>query len=588
MKSVFTVLTLLCAIFSNAQTYNAAFQDIDFGGTGVTITNKVGTGLAAGDVVLYEDVVTISGQDIDAIVRTIAVDPTMTNHDNPSTTGFGMTNNEERFFSPQFNFSAAGEAEFRFEFILGGSYDNSTDSGTIVTLENVAINTYDIDGNGLSGTNQYNQFGGFYNTYLGSATTVSPTYDVGSGLTNFRSSISSNVSNVLDDNTRVQVAYSSVSSFTIVVGAEGGGYAYFFIDFGTGSTWTNPPDTLSPPLVDLDTSTPGEERTDTFCATPSYFTGGGTNIVTTNPTIDELMITYDSSAVRDGAYEQLLVQGAVSGDTLPLYFLSDTSYAVVDLNGVQFQAEGTISGEQRTITFTRLVGTMSVAETEMLLDSLAYYNAMPSTALRQFDVLMRSGAFTSLATQFNTLTSCSFLSIAQLDFEISSSKDNHAVLRWYVKNETDVSHYEIERSVNPEHWESIGWVSSYALQNDFNIYTFVDQNTLPSEICYRLTPYSTSNAPAGSYVECIDLTSKDPIVDVFPNPSKDKIQVNLVNCNDPRITFTDSRGLDISGEIKPLHGSNLEFDLGNLRQGLYFIHVETNSGIVTKPLTVVD
>ena len=98
--------------------YNLNNQDLNFGGTGVTITAHVGSGTAVGDVVLYENVVTIGSQQIDAIVRTVALTGTMTDHDNPSTSGPGMSNNQARFFSPQFSFSSGGgSCEFEFEFI---------------------------------------------------------------------------------------------------------------------------------------------------------------------------------------------------------------------------------------------------------------------------------------------------------------------------------------------------------------------------------------------------------------------------------------------------------------------------------------
>ena len=167
--SKFTILVLLVIgnTYSYSQTFNANFQPVNFGGTGVTITNKVGNGTAVNNKVLYQNVITIGTQSIDAIVTTVALNNvgTFTAFDQTGT-GTGFTNNQANWFSPQFNFgSGGGSAQFRFEFILGGTYNNTTNTGTAVTLQNVKINTYDIDGNGTSGTNQLNEFGGFV-TYV--------------------------------------------------------------------------------------------------------------------------------------------------------------------------------------------------------------------------------------------------------------------------------------------------------------------------------------------------------------------------------------------------------------------------------------
>ena len=39
--------------------YNSSFQQIKFGGSGVTVSNKVGNGKSVNDIVVYENVLTI-------------------------------------------------------------------------------------------------------------------------------------------------------------------------------------------------------------------------------------------------------------------------------------------------------------------------------------------------------------------------------------------------------------------------------------------------------------------------------------------------------------------------------------------------
>ena len=141
--------------------------------------------------------------------------------------------------------------------ILGGSFNNTTKSGTTVTLQNVVLNTYDIDGNGNTGSNQFNQFGGFSKTILSTGSNISTTYDANSGLTKFRSNSDQNTNSVTADANRIKIEYTNLSSFEIIVGAEGSGAAYFFLDFSTGPNWTGSTATSQLPALDLNTGTTG-------------------------------------------------------------------------------------------------------------------------------------------------------------------------------------------------------------------------------------------------------------------------------------------------------------------------------------------
>lgn len=136
MKKIYLILAILLPVLCSGQyVFNAAFQSVKFGGPGVTITPKVGTGTSAGSVVLYQNVANIGGQQIDAIIRTVSVSAGATMIFDQAGTGTGYTNNNPTWFSPQFNFpTGGGNALFEFEFILGNSYNNATNTGTTVTL----------------------------------------------------------------------------------------------------------------------------------------------------------------------------------------------------------------------------------------------------------------------------------------------------------------------------------------------------------------------------------------------------------------------------------------------------------------------
>ena len=174
-----TIFFLLSGFFTvSAQAvFNANNGNINF--LAANKVHKVGTnGSSVGNVTLYTNVITIGGQRIDCIVRTIGLtNGSFTLPQSPaantipfdysSPTGSGLSANLDRFFSPMLTFNnGGGSAKFKFEFILGNSYNNTTNKGNPVIIQNITLNTYDIDGNGGATSNQYNEFGGFSSVTL--------------------------------------------------------------------------------------------------------------------------------------------------------------------------------------------------------------------------------------------------------------------------------------------------------------------------------------------------------------------------------------------------------------------------------------
>jgi hypothetical protein len=137
------IMNLMVLLSQGQAVFNANFGNIDF-----LVANKIhkvgANGSGVGNVTLYTNVITIGGQTIDCIVRTVAITNGSFLLPLGSAGGtipfdysspVGATGNQDRFFSPTFTFnSGGGSCDFEFEFILGGSYNNSTNSGTPIHM----------------------------------------------------------------------------------------------------------------------------------------------------------------------------------------------------------------------------------------------------------------------------------------------------------------------------------------------------------------------------------------------------------------------------------------------------------------------
>jgi hypothetical protein len=404
--------------------FNNNYTPISFGGTGVvvlngstndTISNTTTTtaGTATGDIVLYRNVAVLSGQAIDCIVKTVSVSSgtTFSAYDQAAVSGTSFSGNDPKFFSPQVSFPAGtssgpgGSIQYSFQFILGGSYSSTTHAGLPVVMQNVKVNTYDIDGNGQANSNQINEFGGFSTSEIGSGSSLSaPTFNATTGLTTYRSSISTNVTNATDDATRVRLTYNNMSNFSIRVG--GGGTAYFFLDFSAGPTFSTATPT-SVPSVDLNTDVIGINNAGSGCGTSLSFTPASQTNVAATGKLTKMTVHFPTTDIVNGASEQLLINGATAGGTIALNAspAANTTFAV---GGVTYTATGALTGTVRTLTFTPNGDTMTVANAETLLDALRYNNtnATPTAGSRNFTVNLFNAAFESPDAVFTASLDC--------------------------------------------------------------------------------------------------------------------------------------------------------------------------------------
>lgn len=418
--------------------FNNNYSSIKFGGPGVTVINgsdsstisntaSTTVGRTAGDVVVYRNVATLSGQSIDCIVKTLSVNgvSSWSAYDQSATNGTGYSNNDPGFFSPQLMFAAGsasapgGTVQFNFQFILGGSYKVATRSGLPVVLQDVKINTYDIDGNGQSNSNQMNEFGGFSTSEVGNPTTLqTPTYNAATGLTTYRSSIDSNSTNATADRTRVRITYNNISDFTIRMG--GGGNAYFFLDFSSGPGFTTAVTTTAP-SIDLNTDVLGINNANSGCGSSLSFTPSGQTNISASGNLNQLTVRFPVSEIIDGASEQLLVNGATTNGTI---VLNSTANASFTFNGIAYTVANTTANGTRTLTFTRS-GTFTLTNAEDLLDALRYNNsdATPTPGSRNFTVNVRNSAFESPNAVFTATLNCVSIS-GHIYHDINGMADN--------------------------------------------------------------------------------------------------------------------------------------------------------------------
>ncbi len=566
----------------NAQTYNVAYNTINFGGVGVTITNKVGTGVALNNIVLYQNVITIGGQQIDAIVRTQELsNATISTYDFTGTSS-SASNNLPSFFSPQFSFgTGGGYAVFKIQFIVGGSYNNTTNTGTLITLQNVLLNTYDLDGNGTAGTNQYAEFGGFSMSELASPTNLSTTYNSTLGLSKFRTSISANTIDVTDVKNRVRVTYNYISEFITKVGAEGSGAAYYFLDFSAGSTFTTAISYTAPSL-DLNTTTSGLDNVTSMIAPDvKNFTVGSSNITYSGPTLDNLKLNFSTSQILDGANEKLLFYGATSGGSVSLNFTNAQAIPNVVLGGITYAVSATVLGGKGILIFTKSGGgALTLAQVESLLDAFQYQNTATNAtkAWRYFNVTTLAGSFETPLAQFQV--NIDNVLPVELTLFSANCDNDYSFISWQTASEHNSASFILERSADGTQWDEIIEMDAAGNSNSKIDYQYEDFESYRFVGYYRLIQIDIDGKES-IYGPISSLCAVDEMnISLYPNPTENDFDIKIEADQEGSYTVSfemeDGKILD-QFEINLTKGMNLiPMQYEGLNSGIYRITLANN------------
>lgn len=589
---------VLCVVILSMQTPGVTqpVYDINYGTLNFPDANKVHKkgvfGQTAGSRTLYTNVVSVNGQPIDCIITTVSVTngrfeyPTgfcpgtipfdfknVQNCPNPDTPLVTLSNNEDRFFTPTFFFdNGGGSCRFKFEFILGGSYNDATDKGRAVILKNVMVNSYDIDGNVDCSTpnpsvNQFNDFSGFNAAARATpGTMIQYSYNSTSGMTRFTSIANCNIRDIKDPRTRIRVEYEYLQELDVVVGMTGRGRAFFMFDFGQGPTWT--PMYLGAPVIDLNTQSSGDgyNNTTTLCSTPERISRGVTNIRSVNNSINEIIMSVAATEIVDGHAE--LVTTDISNPSEHVTLGSPfTGTVYFTLNGTDYQCQKIELLGVRTLSFSRRNGTaMTDDETEQLLDALVYFNSVNSVGLRHFSLWLREGQVTSAYAFFDVYGGCILLSSngSRLDARVSGREVR---LSWTPEQPASVTNWVLERSEAGSEWVTIdqGNMKHHESGAQLNM---TDRPERSGVFFYRVVNKDLSGNRWQSPQRSVRLDISSSPISVYPNPVSNGMM--MIGCGqDVSAQLTDMAGRILWKGV--LRSGTNRLDVGNLKPGIYVI-----------------
>lgn len=578
------IVNILVILKSNSQTtFNASGQSLVFSSTNEIHLNAAGNGKGGNgtstdgtnenDKTFYQNVITIGGIQIHCVVTTVDLtsNTTYTTFDD---------NTYTNYFSPRFDFgtSSGQSARLKFEFFRDGTYSSSNRTytgGTAVTLQNLYINTYDIDGNNNSNSQQSVAFSEEVD-YTTESNNLLVSNNTPNGFKEFKSQTTTNSNNIFDNQNRVRVEYEAVSSFEVIIGG-GNGAAHYYFDFSMGAAWAS--------LLDLHTTELGVDNSATVTGNSvANFTNNDTSNVISSSVISYFDIEYTTSELLNGSNELLIINGATSGSSLSYNRTANHNFTFNSSNyRIVYDA-----GNPTLLRFYKLNGsnttTMTEAEGLALVNAFQYQNTAgsPTGGNRVFELTFRNSTLTSNVALFNVNIPIA-LPINILSFNATKSEQN-VELDWVVNQEKNFSHFEVFHSNDGYNFNQIGKVNSTNSNFETNTYQFVDSKLNSGISFYKLKIVDNDGTYSWSKIVTIENNNKPNKISIFPNPAHSFVNINMGELALENFTL---QVIDISGKVilsetnSNLNSEILNIDLSDFSNGIYSIKILSNNELVS-------
>ena len=189
-------------------------------------------------------------------------------------------------------------------------------------------------------------------------------------------------------------------------------------------------------------------------------------------------------------------------------------------------------------------------------DNLIIYNSTYNRWEITFDVTSFSGFYLANTTSI-------ILPLKLISF-VGNTNGLDISLQWKTANETGLSGFEIERSVNGIQFTKIGQVAAGA-----NTYQFNDVPTAKTIYYYRLKMIDKDGRFSYSYIVAVNLKKSANAVQVLPNPFTDKL---LLNITSPQLSKGMITLVDMTGKVLLSKSSTLQIGTNALTlDGLFYL-----------------
>jgi hypothetical protein len=173
--------------------------------------------------------------------------------------------------------------------------------------------------------------------------------------------------------------------------------------------------------------------------------------------------------------------------------------------------------------------------------------------------------------------------------------NGYVLLFWTTADEVNNKRFEIERSITPNHWQTIGSVPGHGTTSEPQHYTFRDElnGIMAIKYTYRLKQIDFDGTYEYSNVVEIQLhpqTAK--LLGNYPNPFNPttKIKYQVSEAGKVSIKIYDVVGKEIAELVNENKGPGIyevDFEASDFPSGIYFYNISSNNFTETKKMILI-
>jgi YVTN family beta-propeller protein len=212
-------------------------------------------------------------------------------------------------------------------------------------------------------------------------------------------------------------------------------------------------------------------------------------------------------------------------------------------------------------TYTGSIISINPADVDVI------WNATASRWEVSFDVAGFSGFFVK--------TQAVPLPLTLLSFTATKQPNDNVLLQWLTTNEINLKHFELERSINVNSFQTIGTIAA-----ENNNYQLTDKDAWTSDVRYYRLKF-VDNDGGLRYSNIVGLSNKQQSnISIYPNPVSN---IFIIQFTDNRLLKSTATLVDVSGKlVKLILLTNIyqTVDIANLANGIYLLKFE--NGVTEK------
>lgn len=224
--------------------------------------------------------------------------------------------------------------------------------------------------------------------------------------------------------------------------------------------------------------------------------------------------------------------------------------------------------------------------------AVIWHNRGTSNPLGKLDGIRVGASATSSLQAWNYVN----LGPLPVEFTTFNAKlvENKVKLNWATATETNNSGFNVERKINSENWQTIGFIKGKGTTTSTNFYSFVDEDVVNKGVAtYRLRQIDYNGTYSYSKEVEVDLNSvlTYSLNQNYPNPFNPSTSIgfSVAKAGYVKLNVYNLIGQKVQTLVDgflPAGFHKVNFNAANLNSGFYFYKIETDNFTQIRKMTL--